>query len=147
MGEGIASHWNGSAGPALGLIALARFLVLLAENSRVPVDDPNIHLELTMVHEVMVLDHSGPDFGYILYASALKIWLFATLIVGLLLPFHTGSPISDSAVFLVGILAMALAVGEVESSMARLRMIYVPHLLLGAAVLAAMSVTLALAIR
>ena len=46
------------------------FIVLLAENSRIPFDDPNTHLELTMIHEVMVLDHSGPAFGMILYGAA-----------------------------------------------------------------------------
>ncbi len=58
------------------------FLLLLVENCRIPVDDPNTHLELTMIHEVMVLDHSGPNLAYILYGSALKLWLFAALLAG-----------------------------------------------------------------
>ncbi|PKN18816.1 MAG: hydrogenase, partial [Deltaproteobacteria bacterium HGW-Deltaproteobacteria-22] len=60
------------AGPALALIALALFVVFLSENSRIPVDDPNTHLELTMIHEVMILDHSGPDLAFIEYGAALK---------------------------------------------------------------------------
>ena len=52
------------------------FIVLLAENCRIPFDDPNTHLELTMIHEVMVLDHGGPAFGSILYGAALKLFVF-----------------------------------------------------------------------
>ena len=54
------------SGPALVLVGVALLIVFLAENCRIPVDDPNTHLELTMIHEVMVLDHGGPDFGFIL---------------------------------------------------------------------------------
>ena len=70
--------------------ALALFVVLLAENSRIPVDDPNTHLELTMVHEVMVLDHSGPDLGFILYGGAIKLFVIGALLVHLLLPMPAG---------------------------------------------------------
>ncbi len=60
--------------------------MLLAENSRIPFDDPNTHLELTMIHEVMVLDHSGPALGMILYGAALKLFLFGALVVRIVLP-------------------------------------------------------------
>ena len=66
-------------GAALLLIAGALLVVLLAESCRIPVDDPNTHLELTMIHEVMVLDHSGPDFAMILYGAALKLWIMSAL--------------------------------------------------------------------
>ena len=66
------------ASAALVLILASWFIVLLAENARVPFDDPNTHLELTMIHEVMVLDHAGPAFGFILYGAALKLSVFAT---------------------------------------------------------------------
>ena len=59
----------------------AMVIVLLAENARIPVDDPNTHLELTMIHEVMVLDNSGPDFAFILYAAALKLWVLGAMLV------------------------------------------------------------------
>ena len=52
-------------------------VVFLAENARIPVDDPTTHLELTMIHEVMVLDHSGPDFALIQYGASLKMWIWA----------------------------------------------------------------------
>ena len=55
-----------------------------------PVDDPNTHLELTMIHEVMVLDHSGPDFAMIQYAAMLKLWVLGALLVGILVPVRSG---------------------------------------------------------
>lgn len=115
------------------LIALALVGVLLAENSRIPVDDPNTHLELTMIHEVMVLDHSGPDFAFILYGAALKLWLLGALLLGLVLP--GGSPFAalDFLGACAAMLALAVFVGVVESTMARLRMVRVPQLLIGAA--------------
>ena len=64
-----AAVWD-RAGFVLALVAVAWAVVLLSENSRLPVDDPTTHLELTMIHEVMVLDHSGPDFAFILYGAA-----------------------------------------------------------------------------
>lgn len=63
-----AVTWNAMAslnGPALLLVATALLIVFLAENARIPIDDPNTHLELTMIHEVMVLDHGGPDLAMI----------------------------------------------------------------------------------
>ena len=71
LGSSLASHWT-TAGASLALVLLSWFIVLLAENSRIPFDDPNTHLELTMIHEVMVLDHSGPAFGMILYGGSVK---------------------------------------------------------------------------
>ena len=121
--------------PSLALLLIALVLVLLAENARIPVDDPNTHLELTMIHEVMVLDHGGPDFALVLYASALKLWLFAALVVGVL-PIHGGPPAAGLAASLAAMAMVAALVGAVESAMARLRLARVPQLLLGAAALA-----------
>ena len=81
--------WGHSA-LLMNLVAVVLLVVLLAENSRIPVDDPNTHLELTMIHEVMVLDHGGPDLAFILYAAALKLWLFGALIVDLVIPARIG---------------------------------------------------------
>ena len=81
--------WGHSA-LLLNLVAVVLLVVFLAENSRIPVDDPNTHLELTMIHEVMVLDHGGPDLAFILYAAALKLWLFGALIVDLVIPARFG---------------------------------------------------------
>lgn len=135
--------WLVSA-PALVLVGLALFIVLLAENARIPVDDPNTHLELTMIHEVMVLDHSGPDFAFILYGAALKLWLFAAVIIALLVPITTGNPWLDAGVVVLAVFAVGVLVAVVESTMARLRLLHVSHLLVGSAALVAMALTLTL---
>jgi len=116
-----------SSGLVLALVAVALFLLMLAENSRIPVDDPNTHLELTMIHEVMVLDHSGPGLACILYTASLKLWVGASLIAGLLFPFHTGSAGLDLAASVAVVFALALLVGLVESTSARLPMTRVPQ--------------------
>lgn len=118
------------------LAAAALFLVFLAENSRIPVDDPNTHLELTMIHEVMVLDHSGPDFALISYGAALKMWVLGALTVRFLFPFGPGFELRQEALFLAGLFALALLTGIVESCMARLRLNRVPAMLLAALALA-----------
>jgi formate hydrogenlyase subunit 4 len=125
-----------AAHPPLIAAAVALFVVLLAENSRIPVDDPNTHLELTMIHEVMVLDHSGPDFAFILYGSAMKLFLFASLLVHILFPIPAG--LAGLPVFGAGVLGTAVAVGIVESVTARIRLLRVPQFLVGAGVVAAL---------
>lgn len=132
------------AAPVLVLVTAAFLVVFLAENARIPVDDPTTHLELTMIHEVMVLDHSGPDFAFILYGSALKLWVLGALLVGLLLPVRTGSLWLDSTMACAGMAALAVLTGLIESSMARLRLVYVPQLLVGAGVLATLALMLEL---
>ena len=121
-----------TASPILTLVTASLFIVFLAENSRVPVDDPNTHLELTMIHEVMVLDHSGPDLALILYGAALKLWTLGALIACVILPKHSGSWLADSGAFVLAMFAIAAVVGVVESVMGRLRLLKVPYLLMTA---------------
>jgi formate hydrogenlyase subunit 4 len=142
LGPGLAAAWS-RAGPALLLTAVAFLVVALAENARIPVDDPNTHLELTMIHEVMVLDHSGPDFALILYGAALKLFLFGAVLARLVLP-ATAPGWPSLAAFLGAMAAFAVLVGVVESVMARLRMGRVPQLLVGASVLSAFGLVLLL---
>lgn len=123
--------WRAAA-PVLALVSASLFLVFLAENSRVPADDPNTHLELTMIHEVMVLDHSGPDFAFILYGASLKFWTLGAFIACSVLPRHSGSWLADSVLFVAAMFVIAVAVGVVESVMARLRMSKVPYMLITA---------------
>jgi formate hydrogenlyase subunit 4 len=137
---GVSTQWA-VAGAPLALVSLSWFIVLLVENSRIPFDDPNTHLELTMIHEVMVLDHSGPAFGMILYGAALKLFIFAALIVRLAVPFTTGSWL-DWPVFVGGMLGVAVVIGVVESTMARLRLSTVPVLLVAACLLSAFGIVL-----
>jgi formate hydrogenlyase subunit 4 len=141
LGSGLAAHWL-TAGASLALVLLSWFIVLLAENSRIPFDDPNTHLELTMIHEVMVLDHSGPALGMILYGAALKLFIFGALLVRLAVPLATGSPWLDWPVFVGGMLLVAVAIGVVESTMARLRLTHIPVLLVAACLLSAFGVIL-----
>lgn len=141
MASGI-SGLEGTVGVTMGLVGITLFLVLLAENCRIPVDDPNTHLELTMIHEVMVLDHSGPELGLILYGASLKLWLFASLLVSLLIPLPNVVWYVQGAIWLAGVFLLAVGVGLVESGMARLRLVHVPRLLVGAGVLSLVAVFL-----
>lgn len=122
--------------PTLALVAMTLLILELVENSRMPVDDPTTHLELTMIHEVMVLDHSGPDLALIQYGAALKLWLLGSLFVGLM-PLHGGAVWLDGGVALLGMAGLAIAVGIVESAMARYRLVHVPQFIVGAATLSA----------
>jgi formate hydrogenlyase subunit 4 len=130
--------------PELMLIPLVLFLLLLVENCRLPVDDPNTHLELTMIHEVMILDHSGPNLAFILYASSLKLWLFALLLANLLVPKFPEDTLMEPVLMLAGVLGIAAVVGIVESSMARLRLLVVPRMLGFAGMMAALALILTL---
>ncbi len=126
------------------MVGVILLIVFLTENARVPVDDPNTHLELTMIHEVMVLDHSGPDFAYILYSVALKLWVLGALLVGIICPIHTGKIWMDLLCSLGLMVVLAIGVGVVECTMARLRMAKVPHLLACAIVLAVIALSLSI---
>jgi formate hydrogenlyase subunit 4 len=121
--------------PLLVMVSFTWFFILLAENSRMPVDDPNTHLELTMIHEVMVLDMSSCDFAYIQYASALKLWIFGGLLVNLIVPVKFEVAWLQAVVFLGGMLIVSILVGITESIMARLRLLNVPKVLVGAGAL------------
>jgi formate hydrogenlyase subunit 4 len=132
------------ASASIVLILASWFIVLLVENARVPFDDPNTHLELTMIHEVMVLDHAGPAFGFILYGVALKLAVFSALLVTLIVPASLGHGALGRSAFTIGLLGMSVVVGLVESSMARLRLIRIPQLLVTATLLAGFAVILLL---
>jgi len=142
LGPSLPGAWTVAA-PALLLAAIALFVIALAENARIPVDDPNTHLELTMIHEVMVLDHGGPDLAFILYGASLKLFLFGAILARLALG-GTGSAVLAELLFLLGLALFAIAVGAVESVMARFRMIRVPQLLVGASILSAFALVLLL---
>lgn len=133
-----------NAGPALMLVAAALGVVFLTENARIPVDDPNTHLELTMIHEVMVLDHGGPDFALIQYGAALKLWILGSLVVGIVVPVRTGWWIVDLGAGLAGMFVLAVFTGIVESTMARLKLVRVPQFLVAASILSILALILVL---
>jgi formate hydrogenlyase subunit 4 len=143
FGSHLAEAWNTRAAP-LGLILVCLFVVLLVENSRIPFDDPNTHLELTMIHEVMVLDHSGPALGMILYGASLKLMVLGALLVRLAFPWQTGHVLGDALVFLGGLLVLAILIGVVESTMARLRLVRIPQILIGTTLISIFALVLVL---
>jgi len=118
-----------SAGAGAALLAAGLFTVLLAENCHVPFDDPNTHLELTMIHEAMVLDHSGPPLAVILHAAALKLLLFTVLLAEAVLPIGELPPLASAGALAGAVLVVTVGVGLVESLLARLAFRRVPMLL------------------
>jgi formate hydrogenlyase subunit 4 len=132
------------AASGLTLVVAALLVVFLAENGRIPVDDPATHLELTMIHEVMVLDHGGPDLAMIQYGVGLKLWLLGALVVGLVVPVRSGVPWLDVPAAVAGMMGLAVLTGLVESQMARLRLVHVPNLLVGGTVLSILALLLIL---
>jgi formate hydrogenlyase subunit 4 len=131
-----------SQGASLVLVIVSLFIVLLVENCRIPFDDPNTHLELTMIHEVMVLDHSGPAFGMILYGASIKLFVLGAIIARITFPYGGADPGIGWALFLGKMLLLAVLIGIVESVMARLRLTQIPSLLVAACLLSAFGIVL-----
>lgn len=136
-----------SAVHALAFAALA--LVAIAETGRIPVDNPTTHLELTMIHEAMILEYSGPSLALIEWASALKLTLISALLIGLFAPW--GIAASGSLLFLglaavafaLKMMALIVALAIVESGIAKLRMYMVPDFLGVASALAILAIVFA----
>jgi formate hydrogenlyase subunit 4 len=133
-----------AAVPALVLAGVVFLLVALAENARIPYDDPNTHLELTMIHEVMILDYSGLHLAFVLYASSLKLLLFCALLGRLILPLPIAGNLASAALALVGTLLVATLIGVIESLNARVRLIRISHLLGTATAIAVLALLLTL---
>jgi formate hydrogenlyase subunit 4 len=113
------------------------FVVVQVESSRLPVDDPSTHLELTMVHEVMILDHSGPDLAALQAASAVKLTVGLSLIAALVNPLAgRAAPLVVGAVSVLITVLLGVAIGTVESLVARLKLRGVPQYIIVAFVAA-----------
>jgi formate hydrogenlyase subunit 4 len=125
----LASMLAPAAGAGSALLAAGLFLVLLSENCRVPFDDPNTHLELTMVHEAMILDHSGPPLAVILHGASVKLLFFAVFLTEAVLPIGELSAGSAAVALLAAVILISVCVGLAESFMARLAFKRVPMLL------------------
>jgi formate hydrogenlyase subunit 4 len=129
LDRGLAVH------PSDLLAAAALFVVLIAEAGRVPVDNPATHLELTMIHEAMVLEYSGPDLALVEWAGAIKELLLMTLLVDLFLPLGIAEQTSPGtlalalAAWAVKVLLLGVGVVLVESTNAKLRFFRVPELM------------------
>lgn len=129
---------------SLGLAAMAMLAVAIAENARIPVDNPATHLELTMVHEAMLLESSGRHLALWEYQAALKLTLWLSLLVAVFLPFGTAPEGSGPLAWILGLLAwllkmgaLCLALAAFESAIAKMRVFRVPEFL-GAALLLAL---------
>lgn len=134
---------------AAHFLALAAFfLLVLAENARMPVDNPETHLELTMVHEAMILDISGRNLAFIELASAIKFIIFATLLINLFVPFGIATTISIYSIFtsivlyLIKMIVVLFVVAIIETSMAKFRLFKVPELLSAAFALSVISIAM-----
>ncbi len=120
----------GASGALLLFVIVSMFMVLLTENSRVPVDDPATHLELTMIHEVMILDHSGPDLAFIELGSFYKLFFYSAFITHLFYPFTLANGVANGLIFYAILALVYVAVGLAESIMARFKMDLTPKFIL-----------------
>ncbi|MEK1850965.1 MAG: NADH-quinone oxidoreductase subunit H [Phyllobacterium sp.] len=135
---------------SLGMALIALIMVAIAENARIPVDNPATHLELTMVHEAMVLEYSGRHLAMIEFAAFLKLLLYVSLIACIFLPWNLAVPATRATAYILGMIAYLakLAVGAVllalfETATAKMRVFRVPEFL-GAALMLGMLATLLL---
>jgi len=126
------------------LIAVALFIIILVENSRMPIDDPNTHLELTMIHEVMLLDHSGPLLGIMEISALLKMFAFISIIVHVVFPFESDNTFINFLIYYCGMLAIAVVIGIIESTMARIKLKKIPTFQIVVIVLAGIGMFLTL---
>lgn len=117
-------------GALLLLVIVALYIVMLTENSRVPVDDPATHLELTMIHEVMILDHSGPDLALIELGAWFKLLFYSAFLSMLIEPFRLESALLNSLLFYAVVCFIYITIGMVESITARYKMNMVPKFVL-----------------
>jgi len=129
--------------PPAHLMALAAmFIVTLAETGRVPVDNPATHLELTMIHEAMLLEYSGRYLALMEWAAGIKLLVFLTLLVNVFAPWGIATEATPSAlatgvaVYVVKVTGLAVIIGVIGSMFAKLRLFRVPELLGSAFILA-----------
>jgi len=132
-----SNHGRFIAEPSMVILFLAFFFILLTENSRMPVDDPNTHLELTMIHEVMILDHSGPDLAIMLYSSSIKMFIYMAFAVMMIFPNIGNDSLFLLPMLLLKIAVLSVVIGIVESVTARIRLIRIPQFLIASFVLSA----------
>lgn len=143
LSVGLIRVWAFHA-PALCLVIAALIVVFLTENARMPIDDPATHLELTMIHEVMVLDHGGPDLALIESAAAVKFFALGTILVRMVHPIRSAEFWPGVAVLMFGLVILSIVVGVIESTMARFRLNRIPQFLTLSFVLSGFGVILTL---
>jgi formate hydrogenlyase subunit 4 len=120
--------------PALALAAVSAALVAIAETGRQPVDNPDTHLELTMIHEGPLLEYAGRDLAYLQWAAAARHWLVLVLLAQVFLP-HATDPRLQLALLPVALVVLCAALALLETLVAKMRILLVPRLLaLGTAI-------------
>jgi formate hydrogenlyase subunit 4 len=139
--------------PGLLLAFAALFIVMIAECGRLPVDNPTTHLELTMIHEAMILEYSGPYLALLEWAAAIKLFIFFGLLANLFLPWGVATRLTSASIALailllvVKLVLLAAAVAFVETKVAKLRLFRVPELLSVSFILALLSVMSSFLVR
>jgi formate hydrogenlyase subunit 4 len=133
--------------PVSLLAAVALAVVVIAETGRLPVDNPSTHLELTMIHEALVLEYSGRDLAAVELASALRLTVLLGLLATLFVPFGVGTtaaavPVA-AAVLVVKVVALAVLLAGAEVFLAKLRLFRVPELLAGSFLFSVLAVSAA----
>jgi formate hydrogenlyase subunit 4 len=134
-----------------GVLAFAALvIVIIAETGRLPVDNPATHLELTMVHEAMVLEYAGPKLALVEWASAMRLTVLLALLANLFLPWGIAADQPTAAAIVIGagavavkVAVLAMLLASVEVFIAKLRLFRVPELLAGSFLLALLAVTAA----
>jgi len=128
--------------PSLAFAMVAMLMIAVAENGRIPIDNPGTHLELTMIHEAMILEYSGRHLALMEWAAMVKLMLFATLIADLFMPWGMTTDASlvgvavAFALWIAKLAGLLLALAVIETSLAKLRLFEVPEYLSGAFVIA-----------
>lgn len=112
------------------ICSISVFMLAITECSRMPVDDPNTHLELTMIHEVMILDNSGLDLFIYQYSSYIKLFLYAVLEISFFYPFSQQNYIIGISIFIVGSTILSFSLALVETITSRYKMKNIPQYLL-----------------
>ncbi|HUG38063.1 MAG TPA: respiratory chain complex I subunit 1 family protein [Candidatus Limnocylindrales bacterium] len=151
IAERLAGQPSLAANPGHLLAFAAFFIVMIAETGRLPVDNPATHLELTMIHEAMVLEYSGRYLALVEWAGAMKLFLFMALLANLFLPWGLGTGIGAAPLGLLTLagklVVLATALAVVETAVAKLRLFRVPELLAGSFALALFAVAAVFLLR
>ncbi len=134
--------------PSLMLLAISLFIILIAESARVPVDNPETHLELTMVHEAMILEQSGRNLALMEMSSAIKQMLLMSVLINIFFPWGNTTFLSFPAIglslvlFIIKCVILALVIGLFESFIAKMRLFRLPNFFVIAAALAFITIIL-----
>lgn len=139
-------HTSLLTNPAVLLIGLSLFIILIVETSRVPVDNPETHLELTMIHEAMILEYSGPNLAIMELSHAVKQVLLMGLLINVVSPWGLSEKLSATGIGIAAVSfifkggVLAVAVGLFESSVAKMRLFRLPALFMQAFFLAFLTI-------